>query len=152
MWLNLRKAGFHAHKSKIHFSPLNDRRTHWITTQASIDAESLPVDFVVACFKGLSEVHKCSGHLQMAPHSLDKQTAACNSPHNWLMSLAMDFADWCDMWRWKWHQRMPFGWFWWRHSLYPPLCGYLTTPTLLPYRSATGIGYIIKNYLKWWEI
>ena len=24
--------------------------------------------------------------------------------------------------------------------------------TLLPYRSASGIGYASKNYLKWWEI
>ena len=28
----------------------------------------------------------------MAPISLDKQIAGCNSPHDWLMSLAMDLA------------------------------------------------------------
>ena len=28
----------------------------------------------------------------MAPYPLDKQTDDCNSPHNWLMSLAMDLA------------------------------------------------------------
>ena len=53
--------------------------------------------FVVACLKGLSEVHEYSGHLQMAPHPLDKQTAGCNSPHDWLMSLAMYLAALCDM-------------------------------------------------------
>ena len=26
----------------------------------------------------------------MAPSFLDKQTASCNSPHDWLMSLAMN--------------------------------------------------------------
>ena len=29
----------------------------------------------------------------MAPSPLDKQAGSCNSPHGWLMSLAMDLAD-----------------------------------------------------------
>ena len=33
--------------------------------------------------------------LQMAPYPLDKQTAICNSPHDRLMSLAMDLATFC---------------------------------------------------------
>ena len=37
------------------------------------------------------------GHLQMATYPLDKQTAICNSPHDWLMNLAMDLAALCDM-------------------------------------------------------
>ena len=32
----------------------------------------------------------------MAPYPLDKQTASCNAPHDWLMSLAMDLAALCD--------------------------------------------------------
>ena len=32
----------------------------------------------------------------MAPSPLDKQTARCNSSHDWLMSLAMDLAALCD--------------------------------------------------------
>ena len=36
----------------------------------------------------------------MAPSSSDKQTAGCESPCDWLISLAMDLTD---MWRWKWH-------------------------------------------------
>ena len=32
----------------------------------------------------------------MAPYPLEKQTAGCNSPHNWLMSMAKDFAALCD--------------------------------------------------------
>ena len=48
--------------------------------------------FPVVCFCGFSDIHECSGRLQMAPYPLDKQTAGGNSPHNWLMSLAMDLA------------------------------------------------------------
>ena len=55
--------------------------------------------FAVACFWGLSDIHECLGLLQMASHPLDKQTAGCNSPHDWLMSLAMDLAALCDTWR-----------------------------------------------------
>ena len=53
--------------------------------------------FAVACFWGFSDVHECTGRLQMAAYPLDKQTAGCNSPHNWLMSLAMDLTALCDM-------------------------------------------------------
>ena len=42
----------------------------------------------------------------MAPSLLDKQTAGCNSPHDWLMSFAMDLVALFDMWREKWHQWM----------------------------------------------
>ena len=35
----------------------------------------------------------------MALSPLDKQTAGCNSPYDWLMGLAMDLAALCDMWR-----------------------------------------------------
>ena len=55
--------------------------------------------FIQAFFSSLSGVHECSGSLQMAPSSLGKQTAGCESPHDWLMSLAMDLAALCDMWR-----------------------------------------------------
>ena len=61
--------------------------------------------FAVACncFSGLSDIHKCSGGLQMAPYPIDRQTAGCNSPHDWLMSVAVDLVALCDMWRSKWH-------------------------------------------------
>ena len=55
--------------------------------------------FVVACFCGLSDVHERLGHLQMATYPLGKQTAGCISPHDWLMSLAIDLTALCDMWR-----------------------------------------------------
>ena len=65
--------------------------------------------FAVACFWGLSDIHESSNGLQTVPTQLDKQTAGCNSPHDWLMSLAMGLAALVDMWRWKWYQWMPFG-------------------------------------------
>ena len=48
--------------------------------------------FAVACFRGLIGIHEYSGSLKMAPSPLDKQTAGCNSPHDCLMSLALDLA------------------------------------------------------------
>ena len=53
--------------------------------------------FAVACFGGLTDVHECSGRLKMARYPLDKQTASCNSPADWLVSLAMDLATLCDV-------------------------------------------------------
>ena len=64
--------------------------------------------FAVACFWGLSDAHECSGRLQMVSRPLDKYTAGCNSPHDWLMSLAKDLAALCDIWKWKWHKLIPF--------------------------------------------
>ena len=55
--------------------------------------------FAVGYFCGLSNVHECLGHLQMAAYPLDKQTDGCNSPNDWLMSLTMYLAVLCDMWR-----------------------------------------------------
>ena len=55
--------------------------------------------FIQAFFSSLSGVHECSGNLYMAPSSFGKQTASCESPHDWLMSLAMDLTALCDMWK-----------------------------------------------------
>ena len=55
--------------------------------------------FAVACFRSLLDVYECMGCLQMAAYPLAKQTAGCNSPHDWLMSLAMDLTALCDTWR-----------------------------------------------------
>ena len=57
--------------------------------------------FAVASFLGLSDIHECSGGLRMATYPLDKQTAGCNSTHDWLVCLAMDLAALCDTWQWK---------------------------------------------------
>ena len=59
-----------------------------------------------------------------------------NSPHDWLMSLVMDLAVLCDMWRWKWHQRMSFGCFQCWHSLCQPFHGFSPTRVLSLYRCA----------------
>ena len=67
-----------------------------LTIHAGIGAAQAA--FAVTCFLGLSDIHECSGGLQMAPFPLDKQTAGYNSPHDWLMSLAVDLAALCVMW------------------------------------------------------
>ena len=54
-------------------------------------------DFAVAWSSGLSD--ECTGELQMASYPLDKQTAGHNSPHDWLVCLAIDLAALCDMWK-----------------------------------------------------
>ena len=51
--------------------------------------------FAVVCFLGFSDIYKYSGQLKMASYPLDKQTARCNSPGNWLISLAVDLAALC---------------------------------------------------------
>ena len=52
--------------------------------------------FVVACFWSLSDICEWLGRLQMATYPLDKQTAGCNSPPDWLVGFAMDLAALCD--------------------------------------------------------
>ena len=150
---DLRKAGFHTHDSKTYFSPskwlyilTNNSGNYWCWKLPKLlllwvvsEAYQMSTSAWVA-FKWL--------HIPLASRQLDVR----NSPHDWLISLAMDLAALCDMWKWKWHQWMPFGRFYWRHSLFLPLCGYLPTPTLPPYRSATGIGNTTKKVWNGWEI
>ena len=78
---------------------------HLITTSINqqymyvIQLEVKQSAFTQASFHSLSDVHECSGGLQMAPSLLDKQSAGCNSSHNWLMSLAMDIKHYsCFVW------------------------------------------------------
>ena len=54
--------------------------------------------FTQASFSSLSDAQECLGGFQLAPSSLDKQTANCDSPHDWLMSLAVDLAALRNMW------------------------------------------------------
>ena len=50
MWPNLRKASFHAHNSKTHFSPSNNGCIHSLTIKPGIDAESCPGCFWCGLF------------------------------------------------------------------------------------------------------
>ena len=108
--------------------------------------------FTQTSFSSLPDVHECSGGLHMALSSLDKETAGCNSPHEWLMSLAMGLASLCDMWRWKWHQWMPFGCF----SEDVAFAHHFVAPCLPPPSHTIGVLVVlatpVKNYLKLWAI
>ena len=103
--------------------------------------------FAMAYFWGLSDAHECSGCPQMAPYPIDKQTADHNSPHDWLMSLAMDLAALCDMWRWKSHQWMPFVCF----SEDIAFAHHFMATHPPPSSHPVGILVVsVKNYRKWW--
>ena len=52
--------------------------------------------FTQASLSSLLDVHKCLGGLQMTLSSLEKQTANCDPPHEWLIILTMSLADLCD--------------------------------------------------------
>ena len=71
------------------FCSSNNSYTLWLTIQQEKVIQSA---FPVAFYLGLSDIHKCSGGFKMAPSPLNKQTASCNSPHDWLVSLTMDLA------------------------------------------------------------
>ena len=64
-----------------------------VTAHSSASMKISQAAFAMTCFWGLSDVHECSDGLQMAPSPLDNHTAGCNSPHDWLMSLAMDAVN-----------------------------------------------------------
>ena len=84
--------------------------------------------FIQASFSSLFDIHKYLCDLRMAPSSLGKQTADCESPHDWLMSLPMDLAVFSKDVAFAYHFVAPR----------PP-------PTLPPYRSARGIDYASKK-------
>ena len=88
----------------------------------------------------------------MAPSPVDKQPAGYKSPHDWLVSLAMDLAtcvicggandtSGCHLTVFSEDVAVA------RHfvATRPP-------PTLPPCRNASGIDYPSKNYLKWQAI
>ena len=75
----------------------------------------------------------------MASHPLDKQTAAagCNSPHDWLMSLAIDLAICGGENGTNGHHFPGFS--------EDVACACHFVATLPPYRSAASIGYASKE-------
>ena len=86
---------FNTHFSSSSVSYINAPTGYVFTILLKVEQSA----FTQAFFSSLSGVHECSGSLKMAPSSSDKQTAGCESAHDWLMSLAMDLAALCDMWR-----------------------------------------------------
>ena len=119
-----------------------------------------PSAFTQTSFSSLFEVHECLNGFQMPPSSLDKETAGCNSQHDWLMSVALGLAALCDMWRWKWHQWVSFGWFsedvaftctLWLSTCPPPshpmgVLVVLATPVEKPSKMVGNSATVLLNY------
>ena len=75
----------------------------------------------------------------MASSTLDKQTPGCNSPHHWLMTLAMNLAILCVICG---AGNDTNGHYLAVSSVDIAFACHLWVPiTLHPYRSACGIGY-----------
>ena len=149
MWSNLRKASFHVHNSKKHFFHQIMPVHIFLQSSQVLVLKVAHAAFAVACFWGLRDIHEGTNVLQIAPSPLDKQTAGCDSPHDWLMSLAMHLAALCDIQTWKWHQWMLFGCFQSRSSLYSPLWLPTCSPTSYPEGVLVVLAMPVKNYLKW---
>ena len=77
----------------------------------------------------------------MAPSSLGKRTADCKSPQNWLMGLAMDLAALCDCGGENGTNGSHFPVFSKDIAFAPHSVAPRPPPIILPYRSASGIGY-----------
>ena len=133
------------HSFKTRFSSPFDSYINGPTAHVCDTAKHWTVCFYSGLFLQLVWHPTVLGWPLNGPPSLDKQTADSDSPHDWLMSLATDLTALCDMWRWKWHQWMPFGW---RHSLCLPLCGSPPASTLPPYNSSSGSSYTSKTLSK----
>ena len=87
------------HSSKAHFSSslivtLIDQRYICVIQQNVKHSV-----FNQVSFPSLSSAHNSSGGLEMAASPLDWQSAGYNPPYDYLISLAMDIAALCDMWR-----------------------------------------------------
>ena len=144
MWLDLRENPASTHTIARHtfHHQLICVHINQQFRQVSLVLKVSQITLLWLVYSGLLDVHKCSDGLKMAPW-----TSSCNSPPDWLMSLAMNLAALYDMWRWKLLQQTLFGCFQCGRSLKlcPLLCGSSPPPTLQPCRSACGIGYAGKN-------
>ena len=88
----------------------------------------------------------------MVPSPLDKQTAGCNLPHDWLMSLAMDLAALCicegengtnGCHLAAYSVDIAFS----HHFIAPH-----HPPPFTPIEVLVVLAAPVKNYLKWWAI
>ena len=88
----------------------------------------------------------------MAPSSLGKQTANCDSPRNWLMSMAMDLAAYVT----RGGENGTSGCHLAVFSKDIAFTCHLVAPRLPPPSHPIGVLVVlaapVKNYLKWWEI
>ena len=133
---------------KIHLPCTQQQDTLFIINNSCthISTDSCPGYFCCGLFLRLVRCPRVFGRSSMAPSPLDKQTAGCNSPHDWLMRLAMDLAALCDIWMSKWHQWTP-------SSCFQCCCSLKRLPTHPHHIGVLGVlATAVKSYLKWWAI
>ena len=81
----------------------------------------------------------------MAPYSHGKQIADCESPHDWLMNLAIDLATLCDMCRWNGTDGSYLAVFSEDVDFTHHFVATHLPPNLPPYRSVSDIGTPVKS-------
>ena len=86
----------------------------------------------------------------MPPSPLDKQTAGCKSPHDWLVRLAIDLATLICVICGAKNGAI------WLFSALPSLClplyGFPPAPPANPIEVLVVLAMPVLNYLKWWAI
>ena len=101
--------------------------------------------FSVAAFSGLSDIHKCSGGLQLVLVAIGEKQPGCNSPRNCLIMLCI---DWLLLWYFELCGTLS-GVIWKCKFTTCCLAHHFMTPhhsqPTTPYRS---IVVLVKNYLK----
>ena len=142
------KKVLYMHSFKEHLLSPFDSYMNGPTAHVFNTTENQTVCFHSGLFSSLSDVHRCSGGIQMALSFLDKQTA------DWLMTwMADEFGLGFSCFVWHMEVKMaPMEVIWlflvWRCSLYAPLVAPCLPLTVPAYRSADGIGYTSKKLSK----
>ena len=99
--------------------------------------------FSVTGFFSWSDVHECSGGLQLALMAVGEKQPGCNLPHNCLMILCIDLSTFCGILSAVGSSG----------SVSCCVACYSVAPNhpqlTTPYRSLV---VLVKNYLKWWAI
>ena len=97
MWLDLRKAGFHAHNGRPRFPLLIHSPIHRLTFHASLSAKNLPVCFCWGLFCRRSDVLVCAVGHHSAMAGQNRGSVGWEWPHDSTVILAIGLATFCGI-------------------------------------------------------
>ena len=143
MWLDLRKAGFHAHNGRPHFSLSINSLTNILTFHACLSAKALLVCFCQGLFCRPSDVLMYVGGHKNALACQNRKTTGWEWPHDWIVISAIDLATFCGIYSTTGPQLGPI-------TITVKFCVKLTpsqAPTRLPWAGLLVV--LVKNCLKW---